>query len=118
MAISTDSVYSHKVFAEISPSASKVQYPLLSDRNGNIARSYGVWDPVKGLSFRASFIIDPESRIRYYSVYPREVGRNAREIVRVLQGIQYGEASGEALPPDWKPGMPGIVRDFSKVGEI
>lgn len=95
-----------------------MQYPLLSDRSGAIARSYGVWGEATGAAFRASFIIDPEGRIRYYSVYPREVGRNVKEIVRTLEGIQYGEATGEGVPAGWKPGMPGIRRDFELAGTI
>lgn len=118
IAISTDSIYAHKVFAEVSPSARRVQYPLLSDRSGNVARSYGVWGASTGAAYRASFIIDPEGRIRYYSVYPREVGRNVEEIIRTLQGLQYGEASGEGVPAGWQPGMPGIKREFSKAGKI
>ncbi len=111
-------MYSHKVFHDISPHASRVQYPLLSDRSGAIARSYGVWGAETGAAFRASFIIDPKGRIRYFSVYPREVGRNVREIVRTLAGIQYGEATGEGVPAGWKPGMPGISRDFALAGTI
>lgn len=118
IAISTDSVYSHKVFHETSPHASLVQYPMLSDRNGAISRAYWVLDEEKGVAYRASFIIDPKGRIRYYSVYPREVGRNVWEIIRVLQGIQYGEMTGEGLPASWEPGMPGIKRDFRLVGTI
>lgn len=118
VAISTDSVYAHKVFHETSPHASQVQYPLLSDRSGAIARAYGVWGAETGAAFRASFIIDPEGRIRYYSVYPREVARNVKEIVRTLMGIQYGEATGEGVPAGWKPGMPGISRDFELAGTI
>jgi peroxiredoxin (alkyl hydroperoxide reductase subunit C) len=95
-----------------------VQYPLLSDRSGSITRSFGVWGASTGAAFRASFIIDPQGRIRYYSVYPREVGRNVWEIVRTLQGIQYGEATGEGVPAGWEPGEKGIKRDFAKVGTI
>jgi peroxiredoxin (alkyl hydroperoxide reductase subunit C) len=118
VAISTDSVYSHKVFHDISPHAGQVQYPLLSDRSGSIARAYGVWSAAMGAAYRATFIVDPKGRIRYYSVYPREVGRNVRELVRTLAGIQYGEATGEGVPAGWKPGMPGIRRDFDLVGTI
>ncbi len=118
VAISTDSVYAHKVFHETSPHASQVQYPLLSDRSGAIARAYGVWGAETGAAFRATFIVDPAGRIRYYSVYPREVGRNVREIVRTLAGIQYGEATGEGVPAGWQPGMPGISRDFDLVGTV
>lgn len=40
------------------------------------------------------------------------------EIIRTLQGLQYGEASGEGVPAGWQPGMPGIKREFSKAGRI
>ena len=117
VAISTDSVYSHKIFHDTSPRAHRVQFPLLSDRNGKISRDYGVWGPSTGAAFRATFIIDQIGRIRYYSVYPREVGRNVNEVVRTLLGIQYGETTGEGVPAYWRPGMSGIPRDFAKVGQ-
>ncbi len=116
IAVSTDSVPAHKVFHEISPNAQKVQYPLLADRTGKIARVYGVLNDEAGAAYRSSFIIDPEGRIRYYSVYPREVARNVKEIVRTLEGIQYGEATGEGVPAGWVPGMPGIKRELSMAG--
>jgi len=117
IAISTDSIYSHKVFHEISPNASRVQYPLLSDRPGNVVKAYGVYGSSTGAAYRATFIIDPKGQIRYYSVYPREVARNVKEVIRTLEGIQYGEATGEGVPAGWVPGMPGIKRDISRAGE-
>jgi NADH-dependent peroxiredoxin subunit C len=118
LAISTDSVYSHKVFTDVSPSAQKVQYPLISDRNQRISKAYRVLDPKIGASFRATIFIDPEGIIVAKLVYPREVGRNIPELVRLLQGIQYGRKTGTGVPANWLPGMPGIKRDFSKVGTI
>ena len=106
------------MFAEVSPSARRVQYPLLSDRSGDISRAYGVWSKSTGAAYRATFIIDPDGRIRYYSVYPREVGRSVEEIIRTLQGVQYGEATGEGVPAGWVPGMKGIRRDFRRAGTI
>lgn len=116
LAISTDSVYAHKVFMEISPSAKRVQYPLVSDRNQHISRMYGVLREELGFTFRATFIIAPGGEIKYATLYPPEVGRNVVEIIRVIQGLQYGSATGEGVPAGWRPGKPGIVRDFSQVG--
>jgi peroxiredoxin (alkyl hydroperoxide reductase subunit C) len=90
---------------------------LLSDRTGKISQSYGVWSPTTGAAYRASFIIDPQGRVRYYSIYPREVARNVWEIVRTLEGLQYGDTTGEGVPADWEPGMPGIKRDIRKAGQ-
>lgn len=118
LAISTDSVYSHKVFAETSPSARFIRYPLLSDRSQLISRQYGVLREELGLTFRATFIIDPEGEIKYVSLYPPEVGRNVDEIIRIIYGLQYEKATGLAIPAGWQPGMQGIKRDFSMVGRI
>lgn len=106
------------MFAKVSPSARSAQYPLVSDRSGAIGRAYGVWDQNTGAFYRATFMIDPKGRIRYYSVYPREVARNICEILRTLAGIQFGEATGEGVPAGWEPGDPGIRRDFSLAGTI
>jgi peroxiredoxin (alkyl hydroperoxide reductase subunit C) len=118
LGISTDSVYAHKVFAEISPSARTIQYPLVSDRTQEISRAYRVLDTDTGTAIRATVIIDPEGVIVSKLIYPREVGRNAPEILRLLQGIQYGRETGLGVPANWMPGMPGIRRDFADAGRM
>lgn len=116
--ISTDSIYSHKVFKETSPSASRVQFPLVSDRNQRISRAYRVLDPEAGAAFRATVIVDPEGIIRSKMVYPREVGRYVYEILRILEGILYFDTTGLGVPANWVPGMPGIERDPDMIGKI
>lgn len=118
LGISTDSVYSHKVFAETSPSARTVQYPLLSDRNHVISRQYGVLREELGFSFRATFIIGADRIVKYSCLYPPEVGRNVAEIIRVIQGLLYEEVSGLGVPAYWQPGMQGIPKDFKFAGKI
>ncbi|GHH99474.1 hypothetical protein AM1BK_30170 [Neobacillus kokaensis] len=118
LAISTDSVYAHKVFAEISPSVSKVQFPLVSDRTQAVSRAYRVLNQQIGASFRATVIIDPEGIIAAKLLYPPEVGRNVYEIMRIIQGIQYGRSMGEGVPANWIPGQPGIIRDPKNIGKI
>lgn len=118
LGISTDSVYSHKVFTEVSKSASKVTFPLLSDRTHEISKAYRVLNPKTGATFRATVIVDPEGKIVSKLVNPLEVGRNVYEILRLLQGIQYGRQTGEGVPANWVPGQPGIIRDPSQIGKI
>lgn len=118
LAISTDSVFSHKVFSETSPSARTIQYPLLSDRSHRISLEYGVLREELGFSFRATFIIAPGGEVKYSCLYPPEVGRNVVEIIRVIQGLQYEEATGFGVQSGWYPGQLGIKRDFSLVGKI
>lgn len=118
LGISTDSVYAHKVFKDISPSAQKVQFPLVSDRNHQICRAYRVLDETAGAAFRATVIVDPEGVIVSKLIYPREVGRNSYEILRLLQGIQYGRQTNLGVPANWVPNMPGIERRTEDIGKI
>lgn len=118
LAISTDSVFSHKVFLDTSPSLKNFRYPLLSDRNHEISKAYRVLDEKSGAAFRASFFICPNQIIRAKFIYPREVGRNLEEHVRLLKGLQYSKQTGQGIPADWKPGEPGIIRDPKKIGTI
>lgn len=118
LAISTDSVYSHKIFAETSPSARTINYPLLSDRSHFITNQYGVLRTDLGISYRATFIISPDRQVKYTSLYPPEVGRNVAEIIRVIQGLMYEETTELGVPAYWQPGMTGILKDFKFVGKI
>lgn len=118
LAISTDSVYSHKVFTEISPSAAQVMFPLLSDRTHQISKAYRVLNEKTGATLRATIIIDPEGTIVAKFVNPPEVGRNIYEILRVIQGIQYSRRTGEGVPANWVPGQSGITRDPNYIGRI
>lgn len=116
--ISTDSIYAHKVFKDISPSARQVPFPLLSDRNQRISRAYRVLDPSSGASFRATILVNPEGVIKAKLIYPPEVGRSADEILRILQGQQFARGTGLGVPAGWTPGMPGIERRFEDIGRI
>lgn len=90
----------------------------MSDRNQEISRAYRVLDEKSGAAFRASFFIDPEQIIRAKFIYPREVGRNLDEHVRLLKGLQYANQTGKGVPANWEPGEPGIIRDPKKIGKI
>lgn len=118
LAISTDSVYSHKVFTEVSPSVAHVNYPLVSDRTQEISKAYRVLNEKTGAALRATVIIDPEGLIVSKYVNPLEVGRNVYEILRMILGLQYGRATGEGVPANWIPGQPGISRNVKDIGKI
>ncbi len=102
---STDSVYCHQAWAEVSREQNGiagVRFPLLSDRTQAIARDYGVLVEMEGLALRGLFIIDPEGMVQHATVNNLNVGRSVDETLRVLQAIQ----SGGLCLSDWKPGQP------------
>ncbi len=117
-AVCTDSVYSHKVFAEVSPSGRTIQYPLISDRSHQISKAYGVLKEEEGYTHRAIFIISPGGEVQFSCLYPPFVGRNVAEIIRIVQALQFYKSTGLGVPAGWRPGQPGIKRDFARAGRI
>ena len=118
LGISTDSVYSHKIFVQTSPSAQKVQFPLLSDSTQKICQKYGALDPRGGKGTRTTIIISPEGLVKCFHKYPLPVGRNIPEIIRILHGLQFTASSGQGSPADWQPGQQGMPTDWNMVGKI
>ncbi len=86
-------------------------FPLLSDRTQKISKAYRVLNEKTGATFRATIIIDPEGTIVTRFVNPPEVGRNIYEIVRIIQGVQYGRRTGQGVPANWVPSDSGMMRD-------
>ncbi len=117
MAISTDSIYSHKIFTETSPSGRKINYPLLSDRTQRVSKTYGVLNEDEGFAYRGTFIIDPEGKIRAWSVNPQPVGRNINEILRIIAGLKYNRETGLGVQAGWQPGDKGIPIGWEYVGK-
>ncbi|MGZ3768202.1 MAG: peroxiredoxin [Bdellovibrio sp.] len=100
---SVDSVHSHKRW--IRDDLGNLGYPLLSDITKRISRDYAVLFEERGIAARGTFIIDPEQKIQYISIHNTAVGRDVKEIVRVLQGCQ----SGVLCQAGWKKGEPHIA---------
>ncbi len=118
LGISTDSVFSHKIFAEISPSARQVQYPLLSDPTRQISACYGALNPETGFATRTTVIVSPAGDVVHFCKYPGPVGRNVEELIRVIQAVQFAEDTGLGAPAGWRPGEPGLSTDWEMVGQI
>jgi peroxiredoxin (alkyl hydroperoxide reductase subunit C) len=100
---SIDSVHSHKRW--IKDDLKNLGYPLIGDVTKQIARDYGVLMPDKGVATRGTFIIDPEGTIQYMGIHNLDVGRDANEILRVLQALKSGELCGAG----WKPGTKHVT---------
>jgi peroxiredoxin (alkyl hydroperoxide reductase subunit C) len=102
LAVSVDSLDSHRRWQDSNLGA--VPYAWLADESKDIARSYGVLHEDTGLALRATFIIDPDSIVRYISVHDLAIGRNTDEVLRTLQALQ----SGKMTQCNWKPGEPPL----------
>ena len=66
LGISVNQPFSQKAFADFA----KINYPLLSDRDGKIMQAYAVYDEPRRLAKRSYVIIDKEGVIRYLNIRP------------------------------------------------
>ncbi len=96
---SVDSVFSHKKW--LADELGDVGYPLIGDITKRISRDFGVLLEDQGIATRGTFVIDPEGHIQYAGIHNLNVGRDAGEILRVLNALQ----SGELCAAGWKPGQ-------------
>ena len=76
--MSVDSIYVHKMWNEheLSKMVKKdIPFPMLSDQDGSIGKSYGIYDEDAGVETRGRFIIDPDGIVQGFEVLAPPVGR-------------------------------------------
>lgn len=88
-----------------------LNFPLLSDKDMSICRSYAVLDERTGIPFRGLFIIDGTQTLRQIMVNDLPIGRSVDEVLRLVQALQFHEQNGEVCPINWKPGDRTIKPD-------
>lgn len=89
----------------------KVSFPIIADRNGQIARKYGMIsnDISNTETVRNVFVIDDKGIVRTILVYPMNVGRFIPEIIRIVQALQMADCSKGATAANWMLNQPVIV---------
>ena len=113
IALSVDSVEDHKAWA---PDIGEVggtdlNFPIVADSDHKISELYDMIHPGEGdtSTVRSVLVIDPANKVRLSLTYPKSVGRNFTEIVRVLDALQATDKGPIATPVDWTPGDRVIV---------
>jgi peroxiredoxin len=85
LAVSVDSPYSNKVWAE----QQGFSFPILSDfwPHGAVAQKYGVFNDVVGRATRGTFVIDKEGIVRWTVVNAIPDARDHSEYAKVLADL-------------------------------
>lgn len=96
---SVDSKFSHRAWIE--NGLGKLPFPLVSDITKQVSRAYDILNEDTGFTFRATFIIDPQGKIRYILKHDNDIGRSIEELLRSVQALQ----TGALCAADWKPGQ-------------
>lgn len=88
-----------------------LNFPIIADPDKKISELYDMIHPGEGdtNSVRSVFIIDPSNKVRLTLTYPKSVGRNFNEILRVIDALQLTDIAPIATPADWQPGDRVIV---------
>ena len=117
--VSCDTHFVHKAWHDASDTIKKIQYPMLADPTGALARDFAVMIEADGLAERGSFIVNPEGRIVAYEVIAGNVGRNADELLRRVQASQFvAEHGDQVCPAKWQPGASTLKPSLDLVGII
>jgi peroxiredoxin (alkyl hydroperoxide reductase subunit C) len=100
LGLSVDSEFVHLAWRQHHKDLKDLPFPMLADIKRELSSALGILDPEAGVSQRATFIVDPEGIIRFVMVTDMSVGRNVKEVVRVLDALQ----TDELCPCNWQKG--------------
>ncbi len=130
LAVSTDTQFSHKRFAETEPLLEGLKLTIGADPTGEVSRKFGVLIEEEGLALRGRFLINPDGIVVAEEIQGPSVGRNVNEFIRQIQAWQHVYKTGEVCPANWRPGkktlpvntdiekMTGRVGDYITLEEI
>ncbi len=130
LAVSTDTKFSHKRFAETEPLLKDLKLTIGADPTGEVTRKFGVMIEGEGIALRGRFLINPDGVVVAQEVQAPSVGRSVIEFIRQIQAWQHAYKTGEVCPANWKPGkktlpvntdvekMTGRVGDYVTLEEL
>lgn len=98
---STDSEFVHLAWRQHKEELNALPFPMLADVKRELSASLGIIDEAEGVAQRATFVVDPEGIIRFVMVTDLSVGRNVKEVLRVLDALQ----TDELCPCNWEKGQ-------------
>jgi lipoyl-dependent peroxiredoxin subunit C len=99
LGFSVDSEYVHYAWRKNHPDLRDLPFPMLSDVKRELSQALGILGE-DGVAQRATFIVDPQDVIQFVMVTAGSVGRNVKEVLRVLDALQ----SDELCPCNWNKG--------------
>ncbi len=100
LAGSTDSEFVHWAWRKHQDELRDLPFPMLADVKRELSEALGIVDKNEGVAQRATFIVDPDGIIRFSMITDLNVGRNPKEVLRVLDALQ----TDELCPCNWSKG--------------
>ena len=117
--VSCDTHFVHKAWHDESERIAQVKYHILADPAHVLAKDFKVLIKEDGLAERGAFIVDPEGKIQVYEVTAGGIGRNAAELLRLVQAAQFvAEYGDQVCPAKWVPGADTLKPGIDLVGAL
>lgn len=98
---STDSEFVHLAWRQHKQELNELPFPMLADIKRELTTDLGILDRQEGVAQRATYIVDPDGIIRFMMITDLSVGRNTKEVLRVLDALQ----TDELCPCNWQKGQ-------------
>ena len=98
---SADSAFTHLAWRKDHVDLRDLKFPMLADYTKELSEALGILHAKDKVPLRATFITDPDGIIRHVSVNDLNVGRNVKEVLRVLDALQ----TDELCPCNWEKGQ-------------
>ncbi len=113
LGLSIDSNYAHIAWVRSIKEnfGVEIKFPIIEDLSMAVANAYGMIQPGASdtSAVRATFIIDPEGKLRAMVYYPMTNGRSIAEFLRLVEALQTSDEHACATPENWQPGEQVIV---------
>ena len=117
--VSTDTHFVHKAWHDASDRIKKINYVMLADPTHALSKDFEVLIEEDGLAERGTFVVNPEGKIVAYEINAGNVGRNADELFRKVQALQFvAEHGDEVCPAKWQPGAETLKPSLDLVGML
>ncbi len=100
LGVSIDTEFVHLAWRQHHKDLNSLPFPMLADVKRELSSALGVLDPEAGVAQRATYVVDPEGIVRFVMVTDLNVGRNVKEVLRVLDALQ----TDELCPCNWQKG--------------
>jgi mycoredoxin-dependent peroxiredoxin len=84
LGISANAPFSQKAFADFA----KINYPLLSDRDGKVMQAFGVYDEPRRIAKRSYVIIDKDGVVRYLDIRPSNSEKDLLSTEQLLNAVK------------------------------
>ena len=80
-----------------------VEFPIIDDKNRSISLQLGMLrsDQAGSVTARSVIVVDDRAVVRTILEYPKELGRNMDEVVRIVKGLQLFDATHLMAPANW-----------------